>query len=83
MGKKGGFDKDESKTTIAHEMTHALDDSISTSTRCRRAIKQNDDLDLALSALIEGEATLTMQGAAMEDWGEADHPGSVGSPRRR
>src|SRR5262249_21660134 len=30
--------------------------------------KTNDDQDLALSALIEGEATLTMLGATMDDW---------------
>ena len=46
MGKSGGFDKDENKTVIAHELTHAL----------------------ALSALVEGEATLTMLGAQQNDW---------------
>jgi hypothetical protein len=68
MGKKGGFDKDENKTVIAHEMTHALDDQHFDIDRMQKAIKHNDDLDLALSSLIEGEATLTMQAASMEDW---------------
>ena len=68
MGKKAGFDKDENKTTIAHEMTHALDDQHFDIDKMQKSIKQNDDLELALSALIEGEATLTMQGASLEDW---------------
>ena len=34
----------------------------------QKAVKHDDDRDLALSALIEGEATLTMFGAQMEDW---------------
>ena len=32
------------------------------------AAKGDDDLSLALSALIEGEATLTMMGAQMDDY---------------
>jgi hypothetical protein len=70
MGKKEGFDKDENKTVIAHELTHALADQNFDIDRMQKSIKplHDDDRDLALSALIEGEATLTMIGAQMDDW---------------
>ncbi len=68
MGKKKGFDKDENKTVIAHELTHALADQNFDLDAMQKLAKNNDDRDLALSALIEGEATLTMIGAQMEDW---------------
>jgi hypothetical protein len=68
LGKTGGFDKDENKTVIAHELTHALADQNFDLDAMQKAVKQNDDQDLALSALIEGEATLTMIGASMDDW---------------
>ena len=68
MGKKEGFDKDENKTVIAHELTHALADQNFDIDAMQKAIKNNDDRDLALSALIEGEATLAMTGAQMNDW---------------
>ncbi len=68
LGRKGGFSKDESKTVIAHELTHALADQHFDLYRMQKAIKNDDDRELALSALIEGEATLVMMGAQMEDW---------------
>ena len=68
FGKTGGFDKDENKTVIAHELTHALADQNYDLDALQKAIKNDDDRSLALSALIEGEATLTMIGAQMEDW---------------
>jgi hypothetical protein len=68
LGKKRGFDKDENKTVIAHELTHALADQNFDIDKLQKAVKKNDDMDLALSALIEGEATLTMIGAQMDDW---------------
>ena len=68
LGKTGGFDKDENKTVIAHELTHALADQNFDIDRLQKSVKQNDDQDLALSSLIEGEATLTMLGAGMADW---------------
>ncbi|MFO0910903.1 MAG: hypothetical protein U0794_21610 [Isosphaeraceae bacterium] len=68
LGKKSGFDKDENKTVIAHELTHALADQNFDIDRLQKSIKNDDDRDLALSALIEGEATLAMLGAQMEDW---------------
>jgi hypothetical protein len=68
LGKTGGFDKDENKTVIAHELTHALADQNFNLDAMQKSVKRNDDQDLALSALIEGEATLTMLGAQMDDW---------------
>ena len=68
MGKKSGFDKDENKTVIAHELTHALADQNFDIDAMQKGIKNDDDRQLALSALVEGEATLTMLGAQMNDW---------------
>ena len=68
MGKTGGFDKDENKTVIAHELTHALADQHYDLDAMQTAAKGDDDRLLALTALIEGEATLTMLGAQMDDW---------------
>ena len=68
LGKPEGFDKDENKTVIAHELTHALADQNYDLDRLQKRIKGDDDRQLALSALIEGEATLTMMGAQTNDW---------------
>jgi hypothetical protein len=68
LGHKAGFDKDESKATIAHELCHALDDQHFDLYAMQEAVEDDDDRSLALLALIEGEATLVMMGAAMEDW---------------
>lgn len=68
FGKKGGFDKDENKTVIAHELTHALADQHYDLDALHREAKNDDDRALAVSALIEGEATLAMMGAQMDDW---------------
>ena len=68
MGKKGGFDKDENKTVIAHELTHALADQHYNLDKMQDAIDNDDDRSMALSSLIEGEATLAMIGAQMDDW---------------
>ncbi|GAC1465327.1 MAG: hypothetical protein NVSMB9_04830 [Isosphaeraceae bacterium] len=68
MGKSGGFDKEENKTVIAHELTHALADQNFDIAAMQKKVKSDDDKSLALSALIEGEATLTMIGAQMQDW---------------
>ncbi len=67
-GKKGGFDKDENKTVIAHELTHALADQHYDLDALHKAAKSDDDRSLALASLIEGEATLAMIGAQMDDW---------------
>jgi hypothetical protein len=68
FGKTGGFDKDENKTVIAHELTHALSDQHYDLDALHKEAKHDDDRSLAISALIEGEATLAMMGAQMEDW---------------
>jgi hypothetical protein len=68
FGKKDDFDKDENKTVIAHELTHALADQHYNLDAMDKAVKGDDDRALALSALIEGEATLAMFGAGMDDW---------------
>ncbi len=68
FGKKSEFDKDENKTVIAHELTHALADQHYDLEALDKSVKNDDDRSLALSALIEGEATLTMLGAGMDDW---------------
>jgi len=67
-GKKSGFDKDENKTVIAHELTHALADQNYDLYKMQKAVQDDDDRTLALSSLIEGEATLAMIGAQMNDW---------------
>jgi hypothetical protein len=68
FGKKDAFDKDENKTVIAHELTHALADQHYDLDAMQKAVKKDDDRSLALDALIEGEATLAMFGAGMDDW---------------
>jgi len=68
FGKKSDFDKDENKTVIAHELTHALADQHYDLDAMQAAVKKDDDRSLALDALIEGEATLAMFGAGMDDW---------------
>lgn len=68
FGKTGEFDKDENKTVIAHELTHALADQHYDLDALQEAIKKDDDRSLALDALIEGEATLAMFGVGMDDW---------------
>lgn len=68
FGKPTGFDKDESKTVIAHELTHALSDQHFDLDAMHETAKKNDDRSLAVSALIEGEATLVMMGVGVDDW---------------
>ncbi len=68
FGKDDAFDKDENKTVIAHELTHALADQHYDLDALQKAVKKDDDRSMALTALIEGEATLTMLGAGMDDW---------------
>lgn len=72
LGRKAGFNKDETKITIAHELAHALADQHFDLDEIQAALKENEDRSLAFSALVEGEATLVMMGASLEDWtGEA------------
>jgi hypothetical protein len=66
--KPAGFDKDGHKTVIAHELTHALADQHYDIDRMQKGAKGDDDRTLALTALIEGEAMLTMLAAQSEDY---------------
>jgi len=68
LGRKAGFDKDENKTVIAHELTHALADQHYDLDAMQEKVKKDDDRSMALSALIEGEATLAMLGSQSNDW---------------
>jgi hypothetical protein len=68
LGRKKGFDKEETKVVIAHELTHALADQHYDLDKMLDEVVHDDDRELALSALIEGEATFTMMGAQMGDW---------------
>jgi hypothetical protein len=65
LGAKSGFDKDEQKSTLSHEMTHALADQHFDLVKLTEQAENDDDRALALQALVEGEATLAMM-AEME-----------------
>ena len=60
LGMKPAFDKAEQKTTLAHEMTHALQDQLYDLKSMQKRVEKDDDLSLAFSALVEGDATLLM-----------------------
>jgi hypothetical protein len=68
FGKDDSFNKENNKTVIAHELTHALADQHYDLDAMQKVSKHDDDRSLALDALIEGEATMAMFGAGMEDW---------------
>lgn len=67
LGAKPAFDKDEQKTTLAHELTHALQDQLYDLNAMEKGIEQDDDMLLAFSALVEGDATLLMFAEAGEE----------------
>jgi hypothetical protein len=56
----GGPDAEEQKTVLVHEMSHALMDQYHDLLSIQRSIQDDDDMSLAVSGLIEGEATLCM-----------------------
>lgn len=60
LGAKKAFDKEEQKTVLAHEMTHALQDQLYDLNAMQKLIEKDDDMSLAFSALVEGDATLLM-----------------------
>ncbi|MEO8270421.1 MAG: hypothetical protein ABI557_11930 [Aureliella sp.] len=60
LGAKQAFDKDEQKTTLAHELTHALQDQLYDLNAMEKGLENDDDMLLAFSALVEGDATLLM-----------------------
>ncbi len=51
---------EEAKVTLIHEMSHALMDQHHDLLSLQRSVEHDDDMALALGALIEGEATLAM-----------------------
>jgi hypothetical protein len=64
------FDKDGTKITLAHEMTHALQDQHFDLQALDRAVEHDDDMALALTSLVEGEATLVMFAEMLRGDGE-------------
>ena len=60
LGAKPAFDKESQKTTLAHEMTHALQDQLYDLLKLQKSIEKDDDMTMAFSALVEGDATLLM-----------------------
>lgn len=62
LGQKPTFDKEEQKITLAHELTHALQDQLYGLLDKQRSIEHDDDMSMAFSALVEGDATLIMFG---------------------
>jgi hypothetical protein len=50
----------EEKVTLAHEFTHALQDQYFDLAKVQAGVEENGDRSLAVQALIEGDATLTM-----------------------
>lgn len=54
------FSKEEQKVILAHELTHALHDQHYDLTALQARAKSDDDKLLALTALIEGDATVVM-----------------------
>ncbi len=60
LGVKPAFDPQEQKTTLAHEMTHALQDQLYDLRALQKRVENDDDMSLALQALVEGDATLVM-----------------------
>ncbi len=62
LGQRPTFDKEEQKITLAHELTHALQDQLYGLLQMQNAIEKDDDMSLAFSALVEGDATLVMFG---------------------
>lgn len=69
FGAKAAFDKEEQKTTLAHEMTHALQDQLYDLRGMQKRIEKDDDMLLAFSAMVEGDATLLMY-AEMDGGGD-------------
>lgn len=58
--KEKNFDGNIDKITLAHELTHALQDQNYDLVKFPLKAKDNDDLALAASSLVEGDATLLM-----------------------
>ncbi len=55
-----GFNPSEQKTILAHELSHALMDQYFDLYSLHRSFQDDEDAAMAISGLIEGEATLSM-----------------------
>jgi hypothetical protein len=71
--KDTSFSGNLDRVTLAHELTHALQDQTFDLTKFPLKVKDNDDLALATSALMEGDATVLMA----EFYGQHLDAGSV------
>ena len=68
FGAKPAFDKDQTKAVLAHEMAHALADQNFDLETMTKAAEGDSEREIALAALVEGEAMLVMIAASDEDW---------------
>jgi len=64
---KGGFDPDQEKMVLIHEMSHALMDQHHDLLSMQRSVENDDDMVLAMQSLVEGEAMLSMMVGAVGD----------------
>ena len=60
FGSSDAFDAEEQKTILCHEMEHALADQHFDLHSLTRSTEDDDDVAIAVSSLIEGEAVLVM-----------------------
>ena len=82
-GKEEPFDKEDAKTTLAHELTHALQDQhFDLKSWHERTPDDDDDMQLAFSALVEGDATLLMMQEVARLGGESPEEVLAMSPLR-
>ena len=71
----GGLDR----MMLAHELTHALQDQNFDLTKLPLKVKDNDDLALATSALLEGDATVLMTQFYAEKFERSNLLGDLGA----
>ncbi|MCA9177883.1 MAG: hypothetical protein KDB14_25625 [Planctomycetales bacterium] len=67
FGGEKEFDGEEQKVTLSHEMAHALADQHFRLSDMDSAMRDSEDAALAVSALVEGEATLVMMAELARD----------------
>ena len=68
MFEDASLDDIQNRIVLAHELTHALQDQNFGLLKMPLEIKNNDDLALATSALIEGDATLVMNDYSLQNF---------------
>ena len=67
MYEDASLENSQNRVVLAHELTHALQDQHFGLKRLPLEIKTNDDMAVAASALVEGEATLVMSEYMMKN----------------